>query len=1206
MYTIAGGGRYVQLLGRVSVHDNGQTLNIPRGKPRHLLAYLALHGRTQHPRERLAALLWPDAPLSRGRRLLSDALYRLRQVLGEQWLHVGRGAVGLNLGSDFRLDVWEFEQSIRQGTRESLERAVSLYRGDLLADIEADWALAPRVALRESYLDALEILARLAEEAYDTGRALGLYRQLSQADLLRESSYRGIMRILAKENRFTEALEIYESLKALLARELDAPPEAATRRLAQALQDERDLLAFRHQMGVSLPDRLPFVGRQAARATATRAIELALGGHGGVLLVEGEAGMGKTRFLETIRESATWRGAIVVEQRIGEYPASSPLGPLEQVLSAVLGASKTIPVADLLSPETLAALAIIHPAWRARAPLAQLPAAQARLRFHHALSEFLALVSDFAPLVLIFDDMHRAEPSLWEALSALTPSLRHRRLLLILGHRPDETPPTGWSHLRRWEGEARLRVARLEPLSLAEMEALLPEHVPASAQEVRAITGGNPFFIQEYLLGHDDDEPAHQLTIAGRAANLPAEQRAALEAAAVLGDRFSFALWRDLLQFSNHRLAQIGTALIARVLLHLDDEGYHFVHDLVQEAVYKRIPEERRRLLHARAAELLAGEDDRSQLRLLALHLDRSGQAERAADVYIRAGRYEIEQLAFPEADFALSRGLELAPEQHDPTRIKALLDLAYVCQVIGNRERQRRSVDEALALARELDDEDLVFRAMLARGDWAIHAGHHDDAARQLQDALALAEARGHDSERLEVQQLLGDLYLRMGRVEAARTSLQQALVLARLAGDRRHEGRALDGLAWSMIQLGQDQDMALEMLHQALAALRESGDALGEARTLLNLFSVYENIGAWDRMETMADEVLAAQKRAHYWLGESIAHQSLGMAAYALGDFDLAWSHAQAAREGFEAVGEQAGVIIATDALGLIAQARSQSTEAERYFRSALHKAEAMDAAVFVAYAKQDLAFLLHGQGRNREATSMLREAIDQWRECGDALNELKCEALLGLALFAQGEEAESKALARRGWHRFRQDDVSGDEKQRWLWTLALLWKTLEGEEQWGSLVTAAYAELQRLARGIADDTARERFFHAVPLNGAIVAARDELAGVERRREVLLARAEAPLGRPLREEERVRVTWTVSAPEDESIADKAARRRFVLTRLLREAATYHAAPTDHDLAAALGVSRRTILRDMAELAQTGIAIPTRRRASATAPARG
>jgi hypothetical protein len=94
-----------------------------------------------------------------------------------------------------------------------------------------------------------------------------------------------------------------------------------------------------------------------------------------------------------------------------------------------------------------------------------------------------------------------------------------------------------------------------------------------------------------------------------------------------------------------------------------------------------------------------------------------------------------------------------------------------------------------------------------------------------------------------------------------------------------------------------------------------------------------------------------------------------------------------------------------------------------------------------------------------------------------------------------------------------------------------------------------------------------------------------------------VSLARREAPLGRFLREDEYVSARWTISAPDDEAIADKAERRQYRLKRLLQQAVDQGAAPTDEDLARALGVSRRTILRDMQALAQDMPRPPTRRR---------
>jgi hypothetical protein len=176
---------------------------------------------------------------------------------------------------------------------------------------------------------------------------------------------------------------------------------------------------------------------------------------------------------------------------------------------------------------------------------------------------------------------------------------------------------------------------------------------------------------------------------------------------------------------------------------------------------------------------------------------------------------------------------------------------------------------------------------------------------------------------------------------------------------------------------------------------------------------------------------------------------------------------------------------------------------------------------------------------RGRGEEAIPLLCSAILNWKESGAPFSSLKCEACLGLALLAQGESgrSETKTLADRGWAAYGQGDMVGEELQTWLWTLARLHRALGRDDRADTLVGAAYREIQRQARAIADHDTRARFFREGPNNRAIVDAYDRLAGVTRRQQVSLARAGAP-------RERVTVIWTVSGPEDEAVEDKAERR--------------------------------------------------------------
>ncbi|MCP4427510.1 MAG: tetratricopeptide repeat protein, partial [Chloroflexi bacterium] len=330
---------------------------------------------------------------------------------------------------------------------------------------------------------------------------------------------------------------------------------------------------------------------------------------------------------------------------------------------------------------------------------------------------------------------------------------------------------------------------------------------------------------------------------------------------------------------------------------------------------------------------------------------------------------------------------------------------------------------------------------------------------------------------------------------------------------------------------------------------------------------------------------------------LGTAVARQAQGLAACMLGDFSAAQQALALARNGFNEVGVQLGVGIATNALGLVAERQGNAAEAENYYQEAMVIAQTGEAPNFIAFAQQDLGWLYLQTGQARKAIPLLETAAAVWEPQGDKLNHLRCQASLGLALLEADDPATAKTLAETSWAAFQQAIPTGEEPQIWLWMLYRLLTAVARPDEANHVLRAAYQELQRQSQAIADDEMRRRFFARVPLHRQIVAAHDNLTANIRYIRVTLAAIDAPLGRPLTSEEMVSVRWTIRAPEDATISGKAARRRRRLRRLLAEAKEQGAAPTDNDLAQALGVSRRTILRDMERLVKTGIIPPTRRR---------
>jgi tetratricopeptide (TPR) repeat protein len=380
-------------------------------------------------------------------------------------------------------------------------------------------------------------------------------------------------------------------------------------------------------------------------------------------------------------------------------------------------------------------------------------------------------------------------------------------------------------------------------------------------------------------------------------------------------------------------------------------------------------------------------------------------------------------------------------------------------------------------------------------------------------------------------------------------------------------------------------------------LVVHRRNGDRLKELATHMTLMGAYYNLSAWDRLLATAEEVLALAETLGDRAKAATAQHVLGLALYALGDAANARHRFMQAERDYEAIGLPRNAGLSRNALGLVAEDEGNHKEALSYYRSALAGAEVRKTALEAAYARHDLGALLLRLDKPLDAIPLLDAARAAWLEQGNKFLCVKSEAFLGLALLAAGERLRAEELATKGWATFREGVPDGEQPQGWLCALYRLLRDLDQPDRAQEVLRAAYAELQRQAGNIGDPVLRQSFFERVPLNHAIVIAHDKLAGVPRMISVSLARNDVPLGRSLRENEFVTVQWTLNAPEDEAIPDKSARRHHRLKRLLQEAEKQDAAPTDDDLARALGVSRRTILRDMQQLTRDNPRPPTRKR---------
>lgn len=1183
--------RQIFLLGAFRVYKGGILTPLSGEKSQALLAYLVLHRRLPHHREKLADLLLQDAALDRVRRNFSDILYRLQKTLGSDWLVIEGDTVALRVDEQLWVDVWEFEHYAASGQEADLQKAADLYAGDLLPELYDDWLLAERELRRNQYLSTLENLAALQEKKGELRQALLTWRRLVSAEPLHEPAHQAYLRLLGRLQRFGEALAHYEYLRSLLHAELQSEPLAETRQIAASIARERGLAAE-----IAVEERTPFVGRKAERAAALSAVEAVLKGIGGVLAIEGEAGIGKSRLLREIAASVRWRGATMLQGVASETPSASPLSPLVDALAPVFKGPRSKQLETLLAGETLAILAPLNPAWGEKAPLSETTPELTARRFYNALRPFGENLARLTPLVLAVDDLQWADSVLWKSLDVLAQSLaRSGGLLIVIYRRPEIEHSPGWDVIQAWDRVGLIQTISLQPLTVDDVSQLIGATHPSNPAEVHAWAGGNPFYIHEWLAGPEKNLHTPQTATIRRLHKLSTSAQIALESAAIIGENVPYLLWTEISEIPPLILAGLSDELVAQRWLEPTPSGYAFTHDLIRSMVYAEINPARRRVLHEKAA-LIYPTIEPDNLRARAFHCDQAGLQHEASIAYRQVGEQALAQFAFSEAQKALDRALTLLPATPSQERIEIALALGNVIGLTGDRSRYPQLFETVVAEAKQLENEPLLIRALLDHGLAEYSSGHAENSKIVLLEALALAEKEQNNERKIEALWRLSRQANFVGNVKEAFQWSHKGLELARATGNRNYEARIMRSLGVEAYRMG-DPDGSIKWLEQARELQRSIGDRLGVSLTEVSLLVAYYEKGAWDKLIETAKESIPTMDATGNIVNAAIARHNHALGLYALGKREMARQILERVLKDIEDYRISQSLGLTKNVLGLVAEDDGSFEEALDLYQEAVQDAEQIHAEDDKAYALHDLGALLTRLNRPGEAIPRLRSAHAYFATQDNVLLRTKSETVEGLAWLAQGDRDKAEELALKGTSIFNNQVLQGEQLQGWLWALHRLLAALDHKSDSIEVLTAAYLELQRQARNISDADLRHSFFENVPLNRGIVEAYDRYNQTARTIAVSLAKSEAPLGRPLRENEYVSVQWTISAPEDEAIADKTARRQYRLKRLLLQAESQNAAPTDEDLAGALGVSRRTILRDMQDLAQDFPRAPTRKR---------
>ncbi|MEV4510993.1 BTAD domain-containing putative transcriptional regulator [Dactylosporangium sp. NPDC049525] len=740
---------HLSVLGRVGAWRDGVDLDLGGRRQRAVLALLiAARGRIV-PADRLIGLVWRDEPPARASGVLQAYVSHLRRALEPD--RPARDRTGLIVSASpgyavraeaFTVDAWQFEALIREWTRpaapaaparDALSAALLLWHGTPYGDYDAEpWAVAERAGLEELRLAGLEGLGRVRLELGETHQAIADLEGLLAGHPLREEAWRLLALALYRSGRQGDALAALRRARTALAETVGLDPGPGLRSLeADILAQAPHLLASAALPNVGQEARRPtggvprrvLVGRDAETAVLDAAARQARAG-ATVALVEGPAGSGKSSLLEALTDrlrAAGWGTAWGRCPEVDGAPALYPWATLLEALPAAApGSGHTVELDPLRSPGAPGEVPSDGGDPTAR-----------RFLLHRAFTRRLTDAAASAPLLLVLDDLHRADDASLALLRDLLPDLRTAPVLLVATYRPEEAPAalTGALATLARHDPVRLRLGPLAPDAVGELVRGLADR-PLTSRELASVTArsdGNPFHVMELgrLLsagGNVEEVPTGVRDVVKlRISRLPDRAATVLRLAAVIGREVpTEVLLRASGLTEDEALDAVEIALVGGFL----DAVAHdlrFSHVLVREALYAELSPPRRARMHHLVASTTEAVDP-SAVFSLAHHYHLAGPAHAApaARWSELAAEQAESRLAYAEAALLWRRAADAARAAGRPAaeRLDLLLRLVRTLAWSGDVARVRTVRAEAVELAGSTGSEALLVAALTA---WSV-----------------------------------------------------------------------------------------------------------------------------------------------------------------------------------------------------------------------------------------------------------------------------------------------------------------------------------------------------------------------------------------------------------------------------------------------------------------------------------------------------
>jgi TOMM system kinase/cyclase fusion protein len=652
----------------------------------------------------------------------------------------------------------------------------------------------------------------------------------------------------------------------------------------------------------------PLVGRQQEMGLLLERWAQTGEGLGQVVMLSGEAGIGKSRLVQEVKAYVAGESHTQLECRCLPYYQNSAFHPVIDLLQRMLQFQREDSAEEKLDklergladyrtsePDIVPLLAslLLVPLPERYPPLV-LSAPQQRQKTLEALLTILLTLAANQPVLFIVEDLHWVDPSTLELLILLIDHVTTARIFMLLTSRPEFRPP--------WGFRAHVTPITLSRLPRAQVEAMVArvagnKALPAEVQQQLVITtDGVPLFVEELtkmvlesgLLREREDR--YELTDPLPPLAIPTTLRDSLEArldrlagvkevaqlGAILGREFSYDLLQAISPLDEPTLQHGLSQLVETELLYRrglpPQVIYTFKHALIQEAAYQSLLKRTRQEYHERIAQVLAErfpETVEMQPELLAHHLTEAGLSEPAVGYWRRAGQRGIERSAYVEAISHLTKGLELLNTLPDTSErplqeliLQTNLGPALMATKGFGAPEVQQAYDRARELCQEVGETPQLFPVLRGLSTFYIVRAELQTAHELAEELLRLAQGAQDAAMLVEAYSMLGTTSFYRGKIASARVHLEQAVALYDPQQHRSH----------AFLDVGTDPGVlcliyaahVLWLLGYPDQGLTKSHQAVNLAQELSHPFSLAYALDFAALLHRLRREEQAAQERA------------------------------------------------------------------------------------------------------------------------------------------------------------------------------------------------------------------------------------------------------------------------------------------------------------------------------------------------------